>query len=191
PAVTPTPPAPAKVEPPKSILKEIEKALAPPDKPKEVHKPLISTTVVTRNTPKASPDANKANDAARARAIRKALQKLKNNLTSATTIDMPGNSSVAYANYASAVKSIYDEAWTLPDHITNDEEITKVSVTIASDGTVITARIVTPSGDENVDASVQRALERVKEIAPFPEGATDKERTYIINFNPKTKQMLE
>ena len=116
---------------------------------------------MTRTTPKASPDASAANDAARARAIRKALQKLKNNLTSATTVDMPGNSSVAYANYASAVRSVYDEAWTLPDDITNDEEITKASVTIASDGTVISASIITPSGDANVDASVQRALERV------------------------------
>jgi TonB family protein len=104
---------------------------------------------------------------------------------------MPGNSSVAYANYASAVRSKYDEAWTLPDHIANDEEITKASITIASDGTVITARIVTPSGDANVDASVQRALDRVSYIAPFPEGTTDKERTYMINFNPKSKKMLE
>jgi TonB family protein len=191
PVVTPPEPVPPKVEPPKPVIKDPEKALTPTEKPKEVHKPQISTQLVTRPTSKASPDANKANDAARARAIRNALRKLKNNLTSATTVDMPGDSSVAYANYASAVKSIYDEAWTLPDHIANDEEITKASVTIASDGTVITARIVTPSGDENVDASVQRALERVKSIAPFPEGSTDKERTYIINFNPKTKQMLE
>jgi hypothetical protein len=41
-----------------------------------------------------------------------------------------------------------------------------------------------------VDASVQRTLDRVKFIAPFPEGATEKERTYIINFNLKAKRML-
>jgi TonB family protein len=191
PVVTPPAPVAPPVEPPKSIIKEIEKALTPPEKPKETHKPVISTTLVTRTTPKTSPDASKANDAARARAIRKALQKLKNNLTSATTVDMPGNSSVSYASYASAVRSVYDEAWTLPDRIANEEEVTKASVTIASDGTVISASIVTPSGDANVDASVQRALERVKFVAPFPEGATEKERTYTINFNPKTKQMLE
>ena len=53
------------------------------------------------------------------------------------------------------------------------------------------ASFITPPGDANVDASVQRTLERVKFVAPFPEGATEKERTYIINFNPKTKQTLE
>ena len=66
----------------------------------------------------------------------------------------------------------------------------KVSVTIASDGTVISARIITPSGDASVDASVQRTLDRVTYIAPFPEGATEKERTYIINFNLKAKRRL-
>ena len=76
-------------------------------------------------------------------------------------------------------------------HDVSDNANTKVSVTIANDGTVISARIITPSGDAGLDASVQRTLERVRFIAPFPEGATEKERTYIINFNPKVKRMLE
>jgi TonB family protein len=63
-------------------------------------------------------------------------------------------------------------------------------VTIASDGTVITARIVTPSGDAGVDNSIQRALDRVTFIAPFPEGAKEKERIFIIKFNLKAKRML-
>ncbi len=190
PVVTPPAPVPPKVEPPKPAIKDPDRTPLPAVKPK----PQISTQLVTHNVPKTPPNPNAAkaaNDAARARAVRNALRKLKNNLTSATTVDMPGNSSVSYANYASVVRSIYDENWNLPDHIDNDEEITKASVTIASDGTVITARIVTPSGDASVDDSVQSVLERVKEIAPFPDGATDKERTYIINFNPKTKKMLE
>ena len=103
---------------------------------------------------------------------------------------MPGNSSVAYANYATVVKSVYEQAWILPNDVASDDANTKVSVTIASDGTVISARIITPSGDAGLDASVQRTLERVKSIAPFPEGATEKERTYIINFNPQVKRLL-
>ena len=42
-----------------------------------------------------------------------------------------------------------------------------------------------------MDASVQKTLDRVTFIAPFPEGTTEKERTYIINFNLKVKRMLE
>jgi len=188
PVVTPPEPVTPKMEPPKPVIKETEKALTPPEKPKEAHKPQINTQLVTRTAPKASPNAN---DAARARAIRNAVRKLKNNLTSATTIDVPGNSSVAYANYATVVKNIYDQAWTLPATVLGGDEVTKVSVTIASDGTVISARIVTPSGDANLDASVQQTLERVKFIAPFPEGATEKERIYPISFNPEIKRMLE
>ena len=104
---------------------------------------------------------------------------------------MPGNSSVAYANYASAVKSVYDQAWVLPDNIANDNENVKVTVTIASDGSVISARIIDSSGDSVLDASVQKTLERVTFVAPFPEGSTDKQRTYTINFNPQLKRMIE
>jgi len=103
---------------------------------------------------------------------------------------MPGKSSMAYANYANVVKSIYEQAWTPPDDAANDDANTKVSVTIASDGTVISARIIGASGDSGVDASIQHTLDRVTFIAPFPSGTTDKERTYIINFNLKAKRML-
>ena len=106
------------------------------------------------------------------------------------TIDMPGNSSAAYANYASVVKSVYEQAWVPPDNAQNDDANVKVTVTIASDGTVISARVLTPSGDAGVDASVQHTLDRVTFIAAFPEGATEKERTYTINFNLKAKRLL-
>ena len=107
-------------------------------------------------------------------------------------VDMPGNGSgAAYASYRDAIATIYYEAWTPPGNAANAEANTKVSVTIANDGTVISARIVTPSGDTQVDASIQRTLDRVTFIAPFPKGAAEKERTYIINFNLKAKRMLE
>jgi TonB family protein len=117
---------------------------------------------------------------------------LKKNFTPGTVVDMPGNSGgAAYASYRDAIATIYYEAWTPPGATDNEEANTRVSVTIANDGTVISARIVTPSGDAKVDASIQRTLERVTFIAPFPKGAVEKERTYIINFNLKAKRMLE
>ena len=187
PAPTPTP----------TLTERIEKLFkpepAPTPKENQPHK--IDLQPVTRNVPKNSPPVKPQDDSRQLRlrqqAFQKAARSLKNNLTSATTVDMPGNSSAAYANYASVVKSVYDQAWTLPDTVANDDENVKVSVTIASDGTVINARIITASGDAPVDATVQRALERVTFIAPFPSGTTDNERTYVINFNPKAKRMLE
>jgi protein TonB len=196
PVVTPPAPAPEKIvkaEPVKPPDKLSPDNLTPVEKPAktEPRKIQISTQPVTRPAPKNSPAADNSQQQQRqAQAIQSALRNLKSNLTPGTTIDMPGNSSVAYANYASAVKSIYEQAWVPPDNADNDEANAKVSVTIANDGTVISAHIVTPSGDAGVDASVQRTLNRVTFIERFPDGAKEKERTYIINFNLKTKRLL-
>ena len=103
---------------------------------------------------------------------------------------MPGDSSQSYANYGQIVKSIYENAWIPPDSAENDEANPKVHVVIAADGSVISARIIEPSGDAAVDASVQRVLDRVRFIQPFPDGAKEKERAYNINFNLKAKRML-
>ena len=180
--------------PKRSRMKEIAKALTPEPKPAEKPKIQISTQLVTRTALK-NPTANPTDDSRRQlrlrqQAFQNAVRSLRNNLTSTTTIDMPGNSSAAYANYASVVKSVYEQAWVPPDDAQNDDANVKVTVTIARDGTVNSARILTPSGDAGVDASVQRTLDRVTFIAPFPEGTTEPERTYTINFNLKAKRSL-
>ena len=69
-------------------------------------------------------------------------------------------------------------------------ELRALFQTIANNGRVISARIIERSGDGGVDRSVQKTLDRVTEIAPFPDGSTDRERTYIINFNLKAKRLL-
>ena len=194
PVVTPATPTPEKIvktEPVKPPDKLSPDNLEPVKPAKtEPRKIQISTQLVTRTAPRNSPTTDNSQQRL-ARASRSVLRSLKNNLTPGTTIDMPGNSSVAYADYGQAVKSVYDQAWTLPANIANDNENIIVNVIIASDGTVISARIITPSGDANVDASVQHTLERVKFIAPFPNGVPEKERSYTINFNPKAKRILE
>jgi TonB family protein len=74
--------------------------------------------------------------------------------------------------------------------MSSDNVTVQFKVTIANDGTVINARITSSSGDSNIDSAVQRMLNRVSFIAPFPEGATEKERSYTINFNA-TRQSIE
>jgi TonB family protein len=119
-----------------------------------------------------------------------AARSIENNTSSATKVEMKGSSSVSYASYASAVKSIYERNWRTPNDATDEDANTRVSVTIARDGTVISSRILTPSGDASVDRSVQQTLERVTFIAPFPDGSTESEKTFIITFNLKSKRML-
>ena len=183
PVVTP-PPTPS---PEPMVKPEPVKPAPAPDKV-QPHKIQIDTHPVTRNAPRntSTPD----NSAARTRALRNAIRSLKNNFSSSTTVDMPGDSSASYANYASAVVSVYKHAWVPPDGMDNDNAVVKFIVTIASDGTVISARIIGPSGDAKVDEAVQRELERVTFIAPFPEGAPEKQRDYTLNFNA-TRRTLE
>jgi TonB family protein len=204
-ATPPQPPAPKPVvqpapAPQPTITERLEKFFTPePLKPtpapneNQSHTPKVDLHLVTRNVPKNSPDTKPVDDSQqklRTQAFQNAARNLKSNLTPAMTVDMPGDSTAAYANYASVVKSIYERAWVPPDDAVNDDANTKVSVTIASDGTVISASVIGASGDSGVDTSVQKTLDRVTFIAPFPSGTTDKERTYIINFNLKAKRML-
>jgi TonB family protein len=196
----PTPPAPKQIvqpapAPQPTIAERLEKLFTPSPvnpmpSPTEIqpHTPKVDLHLVTRDAPKNSATAKPKQNSPAAKNI---AEELRHNLSPATQVDAPGESSTAAANYALAVKSIYDQAWTLPDSVANDDENVKVSVTIASDGTVISSRIINPSGDASVDNSVQRTLDRVTFIAPFPEGATDKSRTYTINFNPQLKRLSE
>ncbi|MDE3066526.1 MAG: TonB family protein [Verrucomicrobiota bacterium] len=215
PVVTPPPPAPRReVQPPRPPEpKRVEKpepvpevVKTPAPEPRRVekrvrpeHKIEINTKLTTRVEVIHSTSAQSRNnlrqqeqhqEQLRQQAFQSAIQNLRHSFSPSTTVDMPGNSSVAYANYAAVVKSVYERAWIPPDNAQNDEANVKVTVTIARDGTVVSARIIGPSDDPGVDASVQRTLERVKFIAPFPEGSTEKERTYTINFNLKAKRML-
>jgi TonB family protein len=199
PQPTPIPPAPKQIvqpapAPQRTFVQKIEKIFTPEPKPEpeiqtpkplenQPHKIQPSLVPVVRNVSKTSTPTKTKDDSQLVKNIAAAL---RHNLSSPTEVNVPGDSSVAYANYATVVKSVYDHAWTLPDSVAKDEDIT-VSVTIANDGTVISSRIVTPSGDASADASVQRTLDRVKFVAAFPDGATEKERTYTIIFNPQVK----
>lgn len=214
---TPQPPQPKpepQPEPPKQTLMEKVQEIFKPEPPKpDDSKPVepadkptkptpkkieVSLKPVVRNASKPTKDTSEA-DAQReaqrvrdqrAKAFRSALNNIKDNASSATTVEMRGEGSVSYANYALAVKSIYDQAWTPPENMAIDDANTKVSVTISRDGRVVSSRIISRSGDARVDASVQRALDRVNFVAPFPDGATEAQRTFIINFNPQARRSL-
>jgi TonB family protein len=155
------------------------------DAGKSVKKP--STTSSTDNEERRMADARKR----AADLIGATARSLREDVSPAVTYDNPGpgGGGEAYASYAQVVQSIYWHAWTAPEDTASDEAVTKVTVTIESDGTVLSAHIIKPSGDASVDRSVQRALDRVTFIAPFPEGAKDKQRTYTINFNLKAKRL--
>lgn len=202
---TPAPPQPEPAKPTPKVVatQDPEPESLEPAKERKPRTPDVSTTLVTRKTTKPKDTANSEARAQErqladarqrmARQILGAASSLKDGASDSTAIDTsdfgPGGGGPSYASYASWVRSVYQNAWVAPQDASMDDAVTKVSVTISRDGTVVSSRIIARSGDSQVDASVQRALDRVTTVGrPFPEGAKDSERTYIIPFNLKAKR---
>jgi TonB family protein len=195
---TPPPPAPKPVEPPPTLLERAEKFFKPEPKPEpakpapekaetQPHKIQVNTQRVSRVPPKNTATDNSRKNTA---AINTALKNLQKNLSRGTVVDTPGTSTVAFGSYRDALATIYYNAWVTPDNAVNDEADAIARITVASDGTVVTSRIVTPSGDAKVDDSVRRALDRVSSVPPLPDKSKS-EQEFTIDFNLKTKRMLE
>jgi TonB family protein len=215
-ARAPTPPAPAALPapaPPPPQVKPKVKEVAPPEidaeslevakdnKPTK-RRPEVSLTPVVRK-PKTKPSSEDTSAEDRQAREREATRNrlaaafdhtiggIKSGTGTAARFEGshgPGGGGPSYAGYAAWVLTVFDNAWVAPEDTTSADATAEVSVTIANDGTVIAKRIIKRSGDAAVDASVQRALDRVNTIGrPFPESMKDKERTYIIPFNMKTK----
>ncbi len=117
-------------------------------------------------------------------------ERLSENLSPGATIEPLGPGGEAYANYAQVVKTYYDRAWIDPEEVSEDAATVKVKVVIARDGAVISDAIITRSGIASLDKSVENALKRVRQLPPFPEGAKEAQRTFVINFNLKAKRLL-
>jgi outer membrane biosynthesis protein TonB len=211
-ADTPPDPTPIQIrqerKPPEIIKQEAVEKPAP-------QKPgiKVSTTVVKRAADKeekaqAEADAKaqaeakvraKAEADARRRAsqqlesrLNSAFESLSNNLSSGTTVEPLGPGGEAYADYGQVVKSYYDQAWIDPEDVSADAATVKVKVVIRRDGTVIADPMTQRSGIPSLDKSVQNALDRVRlrSLPPFPAGAKESQRTYIINFNLKAKRLV-
>lgn len=131
-------------------------------------------------------------DAQRRQLAGSAVRTLRENLSSGTSVEMPGpgGGGATYANYKQVVGSIYYEAWIVPDDVDTEAATAVASVVIARDGTVISASLTKSSSNKAVDRSVQATLDRVRFIAPFPEGAKESQRTFTINFNLKAKKAI-
>jgi len=88
-------------------------------------------------------------------------------------------------DYEQAVRRIYIQAWQPADGVSTNasiQSICKVSIVIGRDGSVISAKVVKPSGDEQMDKSVHTVLDKIRFVQPFESGARDKRRIFSINF---------
>jgi TonB family protein len=153
----------------------------------------ISPAEKLRRQAEAEAKAYAAAETKRRESLGKALDNMKTGLragfTDGTVVEVGGPGGEAYANYAQFVKEVYENAWNIPTDFLDQNATTVVTVVIDRSGNVIHASVQTKSGSTTLDRSVQRALDRVKFVAPFPEGAKDEKRTFTIDFNVKGKQL--
>ena len=201
-----------------TLLAQPPAAQAPPPKPaptppKPEPRPAeprkLALVPTTRNTPKKQNDnlprlkltpvnaqaARADNKAAKARAeiaekLGDTVSSLRSGFEQGTAVQVHGPGGEAYVNYAQWVKQVYQDAWVVSDDLDDEQATAKVSVTIARNGDVISAQLTRRSGNAVLDGSVERTLKIVRFIRPFPEGAKDNQRTFIINFNLKAKRAI-
>ncbi len=126
-----------------------------------------------------------------ANALAHSTEELKAGFKDGTVVEAYGPGGAAYANYALWVQQVYEDAWVVPNDLTDEDATAKVVVVIARTGHVIASKthIERRSRNLSLDKSVERVLQRVTFIREFPEGTHDQERTFIINFNLKAKQL--
>ena len=163
------PPAP---EPPKPKQPE----------PKKVQpKPKIK---VNLNSNVRKPDAQKNESQKKAAKRQAALNKLQAKLSGRTSVNVPIGR-YASANYESLIRKKYMDA-TIHPGSTSGDPVVKVRLVIARNGTVLSARVTGKSGVASWDRSVQKALDRVKFIKPFPEAMKGSQQTFNLNFNSRS-----
>jgi protein TonB len=206
----PAPAAPTPKPPPieKPVIKNAEiplpaKAAKSPkaaDKPPEKKIAIADTSKpVKRTNDKAKQKSTLTEDTDRqarqlAAARRDALNKITSSFGSSLSspvninVESPGPGGQAFWNYGQIIVGIYQKACGKPQDTLDENAVVQVTVTIARDGHVINARVAEPSGVTALDKLVRQTLDRVRQFPPFPEGATDSERTFNIDFKPKPTQ---
>ena len=196
-------PKPEPVKPVKPAVESLE-ARKEPARPK----PEITTTAVSRNadSQKKAKQSSETDSHAKAEAdarqkkklaalIGETANNLRSEVSSSTKIDTnpgPGGGGEAYAGYEMALQRIYkgryDEALGVAGDVGDAHASVRVSVTIKRDGTVLSSRIIGPSGISSLDRLVKGVLDRVNLVRPFPETSKDSQRTFDILFECKPKQ---
>ena len=189
----PTPPKPKPVEPVKPKPKPVE-VVKPKPKPKPV-KPKIKvnlkSTMRKPDTQKikaqqAAAERARQAEAKRRAALNQSLNNLDSKLSGRTSVNVP-QGRYAAANYESLIRRKYVDATIHPGTISGDP-VVKVQLVIARNGNVLSARIIGASGLASWDRAVQKALDRVKRIAPFPAGMSGAKKTFSLNFNSRSFQ---
>jgi TonB family protein len=161
--------------------------------------PQISLKPVTRKTSGSNSSAAEERARERAAAERRArtYESALNNIRSGASsgginipLRGPGGGGLPYAGFNQALVSTYMRAWLVPADAADSSGKVVAVITLRRDGSVISARVERRSGNSELDQSVQRALDKVSYVAPFPDSVKDSQKTFWLEFDPKAKRMM-
>jgi len=202
--VKPPKPQPKTVEPDEPKINDRASDKTPKPVQQKKHEVKVSDTRVNlrnRNTTTTSRQATgssnsqTSNNSALASALRSTRNNIGSGLSSGTDIRMPagqgGGSGASYANYAQEIqrryKAAYDRQLQAAGDIADGSAQVETSIVILRNGTISSSSIVKPSGNAELDSLTRRVLDSIREVPPFPAGATDSRRTFNIIFDLKPK----
>jgi TonB family protein len=214
PAPQPRPIVQAKAELPSETKPKVEKVtqekpVAPekiptsaktaPTKTHEIVPDLTRTTHIASSTTSSTKPSNSATSSAHsstnahpdefAKALSELDTKIRGSAAQSTVVTVPGEGGgEAFTGYEAYIQSTYTHAWKSPDGATQNFPTADVKIVVGRDGTIFSAELTGSSGDAATDRSVQRTLNSVTKLRPFPEGAQDAQRTFHIRFNLDVKQ---
>ena len=183
PPPAPAPPKPKKPEPKKAQPKPKIKPKPLTSKPKKITPKPKPKIKVNLNSNIRKPDAQKKESQKEAAKQQTALNKLQTKLSGRTSVNVPLGR-YASAKYESLIRRKYMDATIHPGAISGDP-VVRVRLVIARNGTILSARVTNKSGVASWDRSVQKALDRVKFIKPFPESMKGSQQTFNLNFNSR------
>ena len=155
----------------------------------------VTRTPSKQTTTKSTDSGKQPSDAASdlARRAAESVGVLSRSLSGGVGVEVPGPGGAAFVNYrdfvASAYQQKYKQAVTAAGDIARGDTSVDVAITIARDGRVVAREITRRSGNTALDRLVQRVLDSVTEIAPFPTGAKDERRTFNLTFELKADRL--
>jgi TonB family protein len=167
----------------------------PTTKTHEVVADLSHTTRISTPTRRSNSTATAAHSTADTRSEEIARtfadlgSEIRDSAAKATVVTLPGEGGgEAFVGYETAIYNAYYHAWKAPQQATGSLAAADVKIVVTRDGSIISAELINPSGDSAIDHSVQRALDAVKQLPPFPESTRDTQRSFRISFTLDAKQ---
>jgi len=175
---------------PQQVVRPSTSALRLPSVPSATREPLRLVPVIRNLHQQSKPESGDAPNAQES--VNTAITAISSRVSSRVDINVgDGKSgSASQESFEDILRRVYFNNWQQPTDAASDDAVVKVSITVASDGTVVSWRITKSSGDAAVDRSVEQLLRNVTHIAPFPSGSKDSQRTYPLSFSLKAKHSL-